>query len=78
MPHYCSSRQTDTLHRTFEAMSIEYHPAATRGQQFAVNGVRLSRLDAFSALRSSGLSISEANMRLAEAKLRAALITGAG
>lgn len=56
-------------------MNVEYIPAATRGQQWLVNGVPLSRLDAAAALRASGLSINEADERLVAAKLRAAQLT---
>lgn len=51
-------------------MNIEYQPNAARGQQFIINGVRLSRLDAAAALRNAGLSINQANQKITEAKLR--------
>jgi hypothetical protein len=57
-------------------MNVEYNPAATRGQQWLVNGVALSRLDAAAVLRASGLSINQADEKLAAAKLRAAQLTG--
>lgn len=57
-------------------MNVEYIPAATRGQQWLVNGVPLSRLDAAATLRASGLSINQADEKLAAAKLLAAQPTG--
>ena len=52
-------------------MTIDFDPAAPHGQQFTIDGIRLSRLDAAAILRTAGLSIREADERLAAAKLRA-------
>jgi hypothetical protein len=62
-------------------MNIEYRPNGNRREQWIITDgptvAKVCRTDAASALRSQGLSISAANIKLAEAKLRAAQTTAA-